>query len=130
MLTCTSLPSCSYELILSNVFSYARFVDRDTLMRHYGGGIGHFNNASLSDDDNHDKNMDIDDSDNSESEVGEFLDDLTPASRHSVENSSNNLESDNEEGSLSSSSSESDRDSDLDVDDSDSDLGSDFYVSF
>ena len=113
------------------MFPYARFVDRDTLMRHYGGGIGHFDNTLFPEDDLDNENMDIDDevedtSDHDDQEAD------TLESRHTsgLDNGgSSDLGSESEE--LEGSSSESE--SDLDIDsDCESDIDSDIeeLVSF
>lgn len=109
------------------MFSYARFVDRDTLMRHYGGGIGHFDNTPFSEDD--DENMDIDDDEVEDASLE--VDTLDSRHTSGLDNGgSSNLESDSEEGSTCSS---SESESDLDFDsDSDLDVDSEFeeLVSF
>jgi hypothetical protein len=111
------------------MFSYARFVDRDTLMRHYGGGIGHFDNTPFSEDDSDNENMDIDDeveetSDHDDQEAD------TLDSRHTsgLDNGgSSDLESDSDElEGCSSSESESDLDN---VSDCESDIDEEL-VSF
>lgn len=89
-------------------------------MRHYGGGIGHFNNAPFSED--HDSGMDMLVDDENEESFGDH--DLEAVQVDGLES-----DSELEEGSLSSSSSMLAIDSDVD---SDSEADSEFeeLVSF